>query len=223
MNATSLRGLFLVIEGPNFAGKSTLIIELAEWLRGLGYEVIVTREPGGTPMGEGLRAVLKNPAMRGGAFATALVFEGARKEHADVVITPGVARGAVVICDRYFHSTDIFQIDLSGALSAAEKKVLRDIHATFPQPDLTVFLIPTDEVIAARRRVDGEVDQFEGNPRELSAYRDYAASYGDTNPALLLEPTEQEEGQSKVGKVTNDTHFLALLGAVPVCGLQCVK
>src|SRR5258708_7442456 len=95
-------GLFIVIEGPNRAGKSTLVRELADFLRKSASEVIVTREPGGTPMGEGLRAVLKNSAMAGGAFATALVFNGGRKEHADKVITPAVNRGSIVICDRYY-------------------------------------------------------------------------------------------------------------------------
>lgn len=198
-------GLFIVIEGPNRAGKSTLIHDLAAALSGPGAEIIVTREPGGTPMGEGLRAVLKNSAMAGGAFATALVFNGGRKEHADRVIIPAVRRGAVVLCDRYYVSTEIFQGLLCDEVTAAERAILRCIHLSFPQPDLTVFLLPDAEVIA-KRGEGSEGDRFEGNPREMSAYEAYAIEYAKSHPTLIVRPTLATEGRSKVGDVfANET------------------
>src|SRR5205823_4417041 len=112
---------------------------------------------------------LKNPAMAGGAFATALVFNGGRKEHADRIIVPAVDRGAVVICDRYYISTEIFQGMLAPDVTPAERKILEDIHRHFPQPHMTVFLLPTPEVVA-RRGAGFEADRFEGNPAEVAAY-----------------------------------------------------
>jgi dTMP kinase len=193
-------GLFIVIEGPNRAGKSTLIRELAAALTASGRETVVTREPGGTPMGEGLRTVLKNAAMAGGTFATALVFNGGRKEHADRIITPAVQRGAVVICDRYYISTEIFQGLLAADVTPAEREILRSIHRSFPQPDLTVFLLPSAEVVA-KRGEGSETDRFEGNPMEMRAYDEYAQEYARVHPTLIVRPTLAAEGQSKAGEV----------------------
>jgi dTMP kinase len=194
--------LFVVIEGPNRAGKSTLIRELAVFLKARGAEVLVTREPGGTAMGEGLRAVLKNPDMAGGAFATALVFNGARKEHAARIIVPAVSRGAVVICDRYYMSTEIYQGSLAHDVTPDEREILKGIHRSFPQPDATVFVIPSAEVIASRG--DGaEADRFEGNPEELAAYEAFAAEFGKTHPTVIIRPILATEGRSKLGEVLN--------------------
>jgi dTMP kinase len=190
-------GLFIVLEGPNRAGKTTLIDELATALRESQREVIVTREPGGTPLGEGLRAVLKNDTMSGGTFATALVFNGARKEHADRVITPGLQRGAVVLCDRYYMSTEIFQGALADDISTQEETVLAEIHRSSPQPDLTIFLLPSPAVVAARGN-GKEADRFEGDPREFSAYEAYAERFSKSYPTLFIRPTLEDEHQSKL-------------------------
>jgi len=196
------QGLFIVIEGPNRAGKTTLIRELADYLKTLGGEVIVTREPGGTPMGEGLRAVLKNSAMAGGTFATALVFNGGRKEHADKVITPARNRGAVIICDRYYISTEIFQGLLAHDVTSSEREILKSIHRNFPQPDLTIFILPTAEVVAKRGAGPGhETDRFEGDPAELTAYAIYSEEYAKVHPTIIIRPTLAAEGQSKVADV----------------------
>jgi dTMP kinase len=151
-------------------------------------------------MGEGLRAVLKNPEMAGGAFATALVFNGGRKEHAAKVITPAVNRGAAVICDRYYISTEIYQGTLAHDVTPTEREILRSIHHSFPQPDLTIFILPNAEVIA--KRGDGcEADRFEGNPRELAAYEAYAGEYAKTHPTIIIRPTPVTEDQSKLDEV----------------------
>ncbi|MEY3775481.1 MAG: hypothetical protein RLZZ129_2261 [Verrucomicrobiota bacterium] len=199
-------GLFIVIEGPNRAGKSTLIRELATYLKATVAEVIVTREPGGTPMGEALRVVLKDTAMAGGAFATALVFNGARKEHADRIILPAKNRGAIVICDRYYMSTEIFQGELARDVASDEREILRIIHRSFPQPDLTIFILPDAEVVA-KRGAGHETDRFEGNPEELKAYADYAEDYAKTHPTLILRPILATEGESKLSEVISHAIF----------------
>lgn len=182
------RGSFLVVEGPNGAGKTTFIAELAEALRNAGREVVVTREPGGSLFAEGLRTTLKDPARKAGAFATALVFNGARADHADSVITPALERGAVVICDRYYHSTEVFQITLSDELTQEQVDLLQRLHRLFPQPDVTVFILPTPELLAKRLGTVREADRFEGNVRELAAYTEYAHAYSRTHVALTLRP-----------------------------------
>jgi len=199
-------GIFIVVEGPNRAGKSTLIRELASVLKARGACVLVTREPGGTPMGEGLRAVLKNSVMAGGTFATALVFNGGRKEHAEKIIKPAVSRGTVVICDRYYISTEIYQGMLADDMTHAEREILKSIHREFPQPDLTVFLLPSTEVIATRG--DGsEIDRFEGNPKELAAYESYAPMYSEEHTTIVIRPNLESEGKSKIGEVLSHSIF----------------
>ena len=183
-----MNGIFVVVEGPNRAGKSTLVQEFRGLAGMVTGEVLVTREPGGTPLGEGLRAVLKDATMSGGSFATALVFNGARKEHADRVITPALQRGALVVCDRYYASTEIFQGLLANDIRDNEMGILRSIHASFPQPHLTVFLLPGPEVIMERGK-GPERDRFEGNARELEAYEDYAREFAKTHPTMIMRPT----------------------------------
>ena len=168
-------GKFIVIEGPNKAGKTTFIRALVKAYSECGYSVVSTREPGGTPLGEGLRGVLKNPLMRGGSFATALAFNAARKEHAEAVILPDLERGEIVICDRYFPSTEIFQIELGGGMDPEDAALLRLLHRRFPRPDLLAFIIPDPELIKQRSAASDDVDAFEGNARELEAYATYAS------------------------------------------------
>lgn len=199
-------GLFVVIEGPNRAGKSTLIREMSGYLGTLNADVVVTREPGGTPLGEGLRSVLKDSTMAAGAFATALVFNGGRKEHADKVITPAVDRGAIVICDRYYISTEIFQCILADGITNYEADMLRAIHRSFPQPDLTVFILPSAEVLD-KRGGGAEADRFEGNPRELAAYKSYATEFSQKHPSVIIRADLATEGQSRIGEVVNHDVF----------------
>jgi len=182
------RGIFIVLEGPNRAGKSTLIRALERRLKSSGCDVLITREPGGTPLGEGLRAVLKDKAAAAGAFATALVFNGVRKEHIDRVIGPALCRGAIVFCDRYYMSTDVFQCILSNELTGVEREIVGQIHKQFIQPDLTVFLLPDVSVINCRAG-GMEKDCFEGNPRESESYDNYAGDYGRSHTTMCLRPT----------------------------------
>ena len=103
-------GAFVVFEGGDGAGKSTQCRLLADALRARGHEVVVTREPGGTPIGEAIREVLLGAGSDGMAARTeALLFAAARAEHAAALIRPAVARGAVVISDRYLDSSVAYQ------------------------------------------------------------------------------------------------------------------
>ena len=190
---------FIVFEGPNYSGKSTALTELAAVLLAQGREVVTCREPGGTPFGEALRVTLKDPATRAGTFASALAFNAARKELNEVVIGPALARGAMVLLDRYFMSTEIFQGTLAPDVSQVERTILASLHRTFIQPDLTVFLLPSAEVIQQRirrARLDFGPDRFEGNAGEVTAYEKYAANYAGQHPTLILRPKLADEGRS---------------------------
>src|SRR5690606_25647593 len=96
------RGIFITFEGGEGAGKSTQIRTLADALRGAGREVIVTREPGGSPGAEAVRHVLLSGAAEPfGPAMEALLFAAARSDHVEQVIRPAIDRGAIVLCDRF--------------------------------------------------------------------------------------------------------------------------
>ncbi|HMA46016.1 MAG TPA: dTMP kinase, partial [Frankiaceae bacterium] len=150
-------GFFLVVEGGEGAGKSTQVALLRDWLAGLGREVVVTREPGGTPVGEKLRALLLDPAGgRIGGRAEALLYAADRAEHVERVVEPALRRGAVVLSDRY--------VDSSLAYQGAGRELDHDMIGKLSQwatgglvPDLTVLLdLPAEEGLRrARGRAEG--------------------------------------------------------------------
>ena len=156
-----MTGLFITLEGPEGAGKSTNREYLAERLRAAGIEVVLTREPGGTPLAERIREVLLAPVeeLMNPDTELLLVF-AARAQHLAEVIRPALARGAVVLCDRFTDSTYAYQgggrgMDL-GKMEALEAWVHPHL-----QPDLTfLFDVP---LAVARARLDAtrELDKFE--------------------------------------------------------------
>ena len=106
-----MSGLFITLEGPEGAGKSTNREYLAERLRAAGLDVVLTREPGGTPLAEGIRELLLAPSDEAMHADTELLLVfAARAQHLSEVIRPALARGAVVLCDRFTQSLDLFRI-----------------------------------------------------------------------------------------------------------------
>lgn len=161
-----MAGLFITLEGGEGAGKSTQIALLAERLRGLGRRVTTTREPGGSPRAEAIReSILAGDGKPFGAFAEALMFSAARRDHLDKVIRPALTRGDIVLCDRFSDSTRAYQ----GALGRVEDAVLVALEEEVvgrTRPDLTLVLdLPAEKGLAranARRKgVAVEADRFE--------------------------------------------------------------
>lgn len=160
------KGRFITFEGGEGAGKSTQIRRLASALRaGHAREVVVTREPGGTPLAERLRAIiLAGKARDLGDFGEALLFSAARIDHIDRIIRPALARGAYVLCDRFADSTRAYQ----GARGGAVENVLATLERVTldgVRPDLTFVLDLPPEIgleRAEKRRGQGGVDRFEG-------------------------------------------------------------
>lgn len=161
-----MAGLFITLEGGEGAGKSTQIARLGERLRARGRRVVTTREPGGSPRAEAIReSILAGAGKPFGPFAEALMFSAARHDHLETVIRPALARGDIVLCDRFADSTRAYQGALGaiddGVLAALEREV---VGAT--RPDLTLILdLPAETGLAraaARRGApDARADRFE--------------------------------------------------------------
>lgn len=158
-------GLFITLEGPEGAGKSTNRDYLAELLGAAGREVVLTREPGGTPLAERIREILLTPAAEPMAVDTELLLMfAARAQHLAQVVRPALARGALVLCDRFVDATYAYQGGGRGVptarIATLEAFVLGDL-----QPNLTlVFDLPV-EIGLARAARRGALDRFEQEQR----------------------------------------------------------
>ncbi|AOW13307.1 dTMP kinase [Hydrogenophaga crassostreae] len=162
-------GLFVSFEGIDGAGKSTHIAGLADAFKAQGRAVTLTREPGGTPLAEKLRGIVLNDAMD--PLTESLLVFAARRDHLLTVIEPALARGDVVLCDRFTDATFAYQGGGRG-FDLAVLKTLEQWVQTTPalqgnglrQPDLTVWFDITPEVAAARLADARTPDRFEAQP-----------------------------------------------------------
>lgn len=143
------RGRFVTVEGPDGAGKSTQLALLADWLRAQGEDVVTTREPGGTPAGEAIRNILLSPDTTLGDRTELLLYLAARAEHVRMVVQPALARGAIVLCDRFCDSTLVYQSMVRG-LPLETVLAVNDFATGGLAPDLT-FLFDADPVLLAER------------------------------------------------------------------------
>lgn len=151
------RGRFITLEGIDGAGKSTHLAAIANFLRERGKDVVVTREPGGTPLGESLRALLLSQPMN--VETETLLMFAARREHIAKVIAPALAAGRWVLSDRFTDATYAYQGAGRGMpadkIAALERWVQEGL-----QPDLTlVFDVPVE--IARQRLAQSPADRFE--------------------------------------------------------------
>ena len=175
-----MAGKFVTFEGGEGAGKSTQVRRLAERLATTGRRVVVTREPGGTPTAEAIRAFLLSgigPAL--GAAEEAVLFAAARADHVERVIRPALAAGTWVLSDRFADSTHAYQ-GASGAADADLLDALDRVAIGRTRPDLTIILdVPVEVGLAraAERLAGGEaLDRFE---------RDDAATHEARRRAFL--------------------------------------
>ncbi|MGH8351919.1 MAG: dTMP kinase [Pseudomonas sp.] len=160
-----MTGLFITLEGPEGAGKSTNREYLAERLRERGVEVLLTREPGGTPLAERIRELLLAPSDEPMAADTELLLVfAARAQHLAEVIRPALARGSVVLCDRFTDATYAYQGGGRG-LSAARIATLENFVQGELRPDLTLIFDLPVEVGLARAAARGRLDRFEQEER----------------------------------------------------------
>jgi len=158
-------GLFITLEGPEGAGKSTNREYLAECLRAQGVEVLLTREPGGTPLAERIRELLLAPTDEIMCADTELLLMfAARAQHLEAVIRPALRRDVVVLCDRFTDATYAYQGGGRG-LSFERIGILEDFVQGTLRPDLTlVFDLPV-EIGLSRAAARGQLDRFEQEGR----------------------------------------------------------
>ena len=155
-SSDSPRGLFIVFEGPDGSGKTLQMAELARHLRDSGEKVIETREPGGTPLGNEIRSLLLNREnVRIDGFAELFLLAAARTQHVSDVISPGVAAGQIVLCDRFVESTYAYQGGGRGIPMETLESVQR-IATRGRAPDVTVLLDVPVEVGLQRRFAGGD-------------------------------------------------------------------
>ncbi|KIP88069.1 MULTISPECIES: dTMP kinase [Pseudomonas] len=162
-----MSGLFITLEGPEGAGKSTNREYLAALLREQGVDVLLTREPGGTPLAERVRELLLAPSDERMASDTELLLVfAARAQHLAQVIVPALQRGAVVLCDRFTDATYAYQGGGRG-LDVQRIAQLENFVQGALRPDLTlVFDLPV-EVGLARAAARGRLDRFEQEGRDF--------------------------------------------------------
>ena len=204
-------GRFITFEGGEGSGKSTQARRLADRLELLGKEVVLTREPGGSPGAEAMRHLLLGGVIKPlGPEAEAIVFAAARDDHVSTLIRPALARGAWVICDRFIDSTRVYQ----GTLGHVDLKLIRALErATVGdlRPDLTFILdVPADVGLARahKRRGANATDRFEAESlafhEELrDAYREIVLHEPDR--CVIIDATRPKaEAAERIWKTVND-------------------
>lgn len=162
-----MSGLFVTFEGGEGSGKSTQLARLAARLRARGIEPVVTREPGGTPLAEGIRELLLDPARRPGAMSEALLMEAARADLVASLVRPALAAGRVVLCDRYDDSTLAYQ----GAGRGLDSGLLVTLNQAATgglEPDLTLLYdVPPEVGLARRENAAGETNRLDREPADF--------------------------------------------------------
>ncbi|MEO0796945.1 MAG: dTMP kinase [Verrucomicrobiota bacterium] len=157
-------GLLITFEGSEGSGKSTQIGLLAERLEDLGHEVIVTREPGGTSLGEEIRHLLKHAEAGNGMFPEAelLLFAASRAQLVRELIIPSLKAGKVILCDRFLDSTTVYQ-GVARQLSQDPVQIINALAVGDTMPDMTVVVdVPAEVGLKrARRRVSDLPDRME--------------------------------------------------------------
>ena len=173
-------GLFVTFEGTDGCGKTTQMKRAADWLRGRGYEVVSTREPGGCPISERIREIILDVGSAGmTAECEAMLYAAARAQHVSEVIKPAVKRGAIVLCDRFLDSSLVYQ-GVGRGMGMGAVRALNRLGVDGCQPDLTLFYDISPERAMQRRRAASAPDRLELEEKEFfeavyGAYRALAA------------------------------------------------
>ena len=164
-------GFFITFEGGEGTGKTTQIRMLAEHLESLGHTVVVTREPGGTPVAEAARAILLDPALQPDGMTEVFLLEAARRDHVERIVRPALDRGDVVISDRYADSSTVYQ----GMVRDLGEELVIQLNRLATgdlEPDLTVVFDLDPEIGVGRAQSrnesgDGSESRLDDEPAEF--------------------------------------------------------
>ncbi|NTJ64429.1 dTMP kinase [Agrobacterium rhizogenes] len=194
-------GLFVSFEGGEGAGKSTQIRRLAERLRERGHEVLVTREPGGSPGAEAVRHVLLSGAAEMfGTRMEAILFAAARNDHVEDVIRPALSRGTIVLCDRFMDSSRVYQ-GVTGNLEPDYIEALQRVAVNGVVPHCTLILdIPAEVGLErARKRASAvtapdrfEKEEMQTHEKRREAFLDIAAREPERCHVIDAQKSEDE-------------------------------
>ncbi|WP_299448980.1 dTMP kinase [uncultured Phascolarctobacterium sp.] len=164
-----MQGKFITFEGADGGGKSTQLQLAAAFLRAKNYEVVETREPGGTILAEQVRTIVLDPQLPLNNTTQTLLYLAARSEHVEKLIKPALTAGKIVLCDRFSDSTLVYQ----GLAMDKEPAALQEIKQFNAYacdgltPDLTILLDGDTDVLALRRSQRGVTDRYEEQGLEL--------------------------------------------------------
>ncbi len=197
-----IKGKFITFEGVDGAGKSTHLNWFAETLRQRGLEVLVTREPGGTPLGERLREILLNHSMH--VETEVLLMFAARLEHIEQVIRPALLRGAWVVSDRFSDASFAYQGGGRGVSLDKLEQLERWVHEDL-QPDLTLLFDIPIKVARQRLSNNASLDRFEQEKGEFfeKVRQAYLARYRKHPQRFVLIDAAQtpEAVKAELGKI----------------------
>ncbi len=157
-------GVLITFEGGEGTGKSTVLSRVHRWLEGSGREVVVTREPGGTAVGEAIRSILLDSRLSPDGLSELFLFEAARHDHVEKLIRPALERGAVVLCDRFADSSVVYQ-GVARGVSADVVHTLNELATGGLRPHRTILLDLDPDVGLARVQRRGEGGETDGPSR----------------------------------------------------------
>ncbi|MGE0627674.1 MAG: dTMP kinase [Hyphomicrobiaceae bacterium] len=180
------RGRFITFEGGEGTGKTTQAERLALSLRGQGRDVVVTREPGGSPFAEAVRSILLDPRTPPHSpLAEALLFYAARADHLEKTIRPALERGQWVICDRFSDSTRVYQ-GVTGGLGSEAIEILEHLVVNLTTPDLTI-LLDLDAAVGLARAEQRRVAAAPGSVADADRYEARRQDYHERLRQAFLD------------------------------------
>lgn len=204
-----MKGIFITMEGPDGSGKTTQIELLKKYLEEKGYDIIITREPGGTAISEAIRTIILNPEFKEMSHMTELLlYASARAQLVNQVIKPALDAGKAVICDRFVESSAVYQ----GIGRGLGIKTVYDVNSFAlgeVKPELTIFMDLDAEEGIKRKKNQTELDRMEMedlsfHKRVVDGYRQLAQLYSDrivpidaTLPIETIHKTIVEEVEKR--------------------------
>ncbi len=177
-----MEGIFITMEGPDGAGKTTQINLLKKYLEHKGYDIVIAREPGGTTIGEAIREIILNPDYKEmGHMTELLLYASARAQLVNQVIKPALAEGKAVICDRFVESSAVYQ-GIGRGLGVDTVYEVNNFALGDVKPKLTIFMDLDAEDGIKRKKKQTELDRMEQedlsfHKRVVEGYRQLAKLY----------------------------------------------